>query len=91
MTDILTRLEALTQQGENGPLPRPSRQGRTDLFRHRTGILFKDFAGRDLHVDHGGGDVSVSHQLHEGSPLEWARLSFLHDSRTLQFRSWRTP
>jgi len=31
----------------------------------RAGVLFKDIAGRDLDVNHGGRDVSVAHQLHE--------------------------
>ena len=31
----------------------------------RTSVLFKDIARRDLHIDHGRGDVRVTHQVHE--------------------------
>ena len=47
------------------PVHRGMGKGRPDLLCHRAGVLFKDIAGRDLHVDHGGGDVRVAHQLHE--------------------------
>ena len=47
------------------PVHRRYGQSRPDVLCHGAGVLFKDVAGRDLHVDHGGGDVRVAHQVHE--------------------------
>ena len=36
-----------------------------DTLRRRAGVLQIDILRRDLHIVHGGFDVSVAHQLHQ--------------------------
>ena len=41
------------------------RYGQADAVLHGSGILTPDILRRELNVEHGGADVSVSHQLLE--------------------------